>query len=45
MSTFNVPTREEDLKINHFDNLEKGLGFVPNFIRLFRQSDTVLEIT
>jgi hypothetical protein len=32
MSNFNVPTRDEVSENNQaiFDNLEKGVGFVPN---------------
>ncbi|CAN0604893.1 unnamed protein product, partial [Ectocarpus sp. 12 AP-2014] len=45
MSTFNVPTREEVSEKNQgiFDNLEKALGFVPNFYATYANSDTALE--
>jgi uncharacterized peroxidase-related enzyme len=45
MSTFNVPTRE-DVSTNNqaiFDNLNKGLGFVPNLYATYAHSDTALE--
>ncbi|WP_296383875.1 carboxymuconolactone decarboxylase family protein [Winogradskyella sp.] len=45
MNTFNVPTREE-VSTNHqaiFDNLNKGLGFVPNLYATYAHSDTALE--
>jgi uncharacterized peroxidase-related enzyme len=44
MSTFNVPTREEVSANNQaiFDNLEKGLGFVPNLYAYFAKSETAL---
>ena len=45
MSTFNVPTREE-VSVNNqaiFDNLKKGLGFVPNIYATLAHSDTALE--
>ena len=45
MNTFNVPTREE-VSPNHqviFDNLQKGLGFVPNLFATYAHSDTALE--
>ncbi|WP_299113953.1 carboxymuconolactone decarboxylase family protein [uncultured Winogradskyella sp.] len=45
MSTFNVPTRE-DVSTNNqaiFDNLNKGLGFVPNLFATYAYSDTALE--
>lgn len=44
MSNFNVPTREEVSANNQaiFDNLEKGLGFVPNLYAYFAKSDTAL---
>jgi alkylhydroperoxidase family enzyme len=41
MSTFNVPTREVSANNQHFDNLEKGLGFVPNLYAYFAKSETV----
>ncbi|KZS41269.1 alkylhydroperoxidase [Aquimarina aggregata] len=45
MSTFNVPTREEVSANNQaiFDNLNKGLGFVPNLFATYAHSDTALE--
>ncbi|NER12387.1 carboxymuconolactone decarboxylase family protein [Leptobacterium flavescens] len=45
MSTFNVPTREEVSANNQqiFDNLEKGLGFVPNIYATYAYSETALE--
>ena len=45
MSTFNVPTREEVSTNNQviFDNLNKGLGFVPNLFATYAHSDTALE--
>ena len=45
MSTFNVPTREEVSENNQaiFDNLNKGLGFVPNLFATYAHSDTALE--
>ncbi|GAA4108328.1 carboxymuconolactone decarboxylase family protein [Aquimarina addita] len=45
MSTFNVPTREEVSTNNQviFDNLQKGLGFVPNLFATYAHSDTALE--
>ena len=45
MSTFNVPTREEVSPNNQaiFDNLQKGLGFVPNLFATYAYSDTALE--
>lgn len=44
MSNFNVPTREEVSANNKaiFDNLEKGLGFVPNLYAYFAKSETAL---
>lgn len=44
MSNFNVPTREEVSANNQaiFDNLEKGLGFVPNLYAYFAKSETAL---
>ncbi len=45
MNTFNVPTRE-DVSTNNqeiFDNLKKGLGFVPNLFATFAHSNTALE--
>ncbi len=45
MSTFNVPTRDEVSEKNQaiFDNLQKGLGFVPNLFATYAYSDTALE--
>ena len=45
MSTFNVPTREQVSENNQaiFDQLKKGLGFVPNIYASFAHSDTALE--
>ncbi|MHA7841770.1 MAG: carboxymuconolactone decarboxylase family protein [Winogradskyella sp.] len=45
MNTFNVPTRENVSENNQaiFDNLKKGLGFVPNLFATFAHSDTALE--
>ncbi len=45
MNTFNVPTREEVSANNQaiFDNLNKGLGFVPNLFATYAHSDTALE--
>ncbi|WP_109434719.1 MULTISPECIES: carboxymuconolactone decarboxylase family protein [Aquimarina] len=45
MSTFNVPTRDEVSANNQaiFDNLNKGLGFVPNLYATYAHSDTALE--
>jgi len=45
MSTFNIPTREEVSENNQaiFDNLQKGLGFVPNLFATYAHSDTALE--
>lgn len=44
MATFNVPTRSEVSENNQaiFDNLEKGLGFVPNLYAAMAYSDTAL---
>ncbi len=44
MATFNVPTREEVGERNQaiFDNLQKGLGFVPNLYATYAYSDTAL---
>lgn len=44
MATFNVPTKEEVSEGNQaiFNNLEKGLGFVPNLFATFAYSDTAL---
>lgn len=45
MSNINVPTRAEVSSKNQeiFDNLEKGLGFVPNLYATYAHSDTALE--
>lgn len=42
--TFTVPTREEVTESNQgiFDNLKKGLGFVPNLYAYFAKSETAL---
>ena len=44
MTHFNVPTREEVSSNNQtiFDQLEKGLGFVPNIYAAFAHSDNAL---
>lgn len=44
MSKFNVPTREEVSTDNQaiFDNLQKGLGFVPNLYAYYAKNDTAL---
>lgn len=44
MTTINVPTREEVSATNQaiFDNLQKGLGMVPNLYATFAHSDTAL---
>jgi AhpD family alkylhydroperoxidase len=44
MATFNVPTRAEVSANNQaiFDNLQKGLGFVPNLYATFAYSETAL---
>lgn len=44
MSKFNVPTREEVSSNNQaiFDNLQKGLGFVPNLYAAFAHSENAL---
>lgn len=44
MATFNVPTREEVSANNQaiFDNLKKGLGFVPNLYATYAYNDTAL---
>ena len=44
MPRFNVPTREEVNADNQaiFDNLKKGLGFVPNLFAYYAKSDTGL---
>jgi uncharacterized peroxidase-related enzyme len=44
MKNFTVPTREEVSAGNqtNFDNLQKGLGFVPNLYAYFAKSETAL---
>lgn len=44
MSQFNVPTREEVSVANQaiFDQVEKGLGFVPNLYAYYAKSETAL---
>ncbi len=44
MKTFQVPTREQVSPNNQaiFDNLQKGLGFVPNLYATFAYSETAL---
>jgi uncharacterized peroxidase-related enzyme len=44
MTQFSVPTRSEVSENNQaiFDNLQKGLGFVPNLYATFAYSDTAL---
>lgn len=44
MTTFNVPTRDEVSENNQaiFDNLEKGVGFVPNLYASFAHSENAL---
>ena len=44
MSKFNVPTRAEVSEANQaiFDNLQKGLGFVPNLYASFAHSENAL---
>ncbi len=44
MSTFNVPTKNEVSENNQaiFNQLEKGLGFVPNIYASFAHSETAL---
>lgn len=44
MTQFNVPSRNEVSANNQaiFDQLEKGLGFVPNLYAYFAKSDTAL---
>ena len=45
MANFTVPTRSEVTENNQiiFDNLQKGLGFVPNLYATIAYSDTALE--
>lgn len=42
--TFSIPTREEVAPNNQaiFDNLKKGLGFVPNLYAYYAKNDTAL---
>ncbi len=44
MTHFTVPTRDQVSENNQnlFDNLQKGLGFVPNLYAYFAKSDTAL---
>lgn len=44
MTTFSVPTRGEVSEKNQaiFDNLEKGLGFVPNLYAYYAKNETAL---
>lgn len=44
MSTFNVPTRDEVSENNQaiFDQLEKGVGFVPNLFATYAYNETAL---
>lgn len=44
MATFNVPTRDEVSENNQviFDNLKKGIGFVPNIYAIYAYSETAL---
>lgn len=45
MSTFNVPQRADVSLSNQiiFDNLEKGLGFVPNLYAYYAKNETALD--
>ncbi|QWX83453.1 carboxymuconolactone decarboxylase family protein [Cellulophaga sp. HaHaR_3_176] len=45
MSIFNVPKREEVSSSNQalFDNLEKGVGFVPNLFATYAYSENALQ--
>lgn len=45
MNTFNVPTKNEVSENNKviFNQLEKGLGFVPNLYASFAHSETALD--
>ena len=45
MSIFNVPRREEVSSSNQalFDNLEKGVGFVPNLFATYAYSENALQ--
>jgi len=44
MSNFTVPTRDQVSENNQsiFDNLQKGLGFVPNLYAYFAKNETAL---
>lgn len=44
MKNFQVPTKEQVSPNNQaiFDNLQKGLGFVPNLYATFAYSETAL---
>lgn len=44
MTTFTVPSREEVSENNQaiFDNLQKGLGFVPNLYAYYAKNETAL---
>lgn len=44
MTNFTVPTRDEVSENNQaiFDNLQKGLGFVPNLYAYYAKNDTAL---
>jgi uncharacterized peroxidase-related enzyme len=44
MNTFSIPTRDEVTENNQeiFDNLEKGLGFVPNLYAYYAKNETAL---
>jgi len=44
MKTFTIPTREEVSETNQtiFDNLQKGLGFVPNLYAYYAKNETAL---
>ena len=44
MQKFSIPSREEVSENNQslFDNLEKGIGFVPNLYAYFGKNDTAL---
>ena len=45
MSKFNVPSKKEVSEKNQaiFDNIELGLGFVPNLYAYYAKNDTALE--
>lgn len=44
MTTFNIPTKDQVSEGNQaiFNNLEKGLGFIPNLYASYAHSDTAL---